>query len=116
YATHLIDEKQELDQEYYVRHRIETVKRIRLTSKTDAFALARMVDEDYEAARWWSRYIAQELNHDLLYMKDLKQHGYTKRMIAVIEPFPSTIAMVDYIFEQILYIGALVAVAYSLCA
>ncbi|NEO96077.1 MAG: hypothetical protein F6K56_40395 [Moorea sp. SIO3G5] len=114
YAGHLTDENHELDEEYYLRHRIETIKRIRMTSKTDALALAHMVDEDYEAARLWGRYTAQELNHDLLFMKDLRQHGYTDEMVAAIEPFPSTMAMIDYLKNQIESIGSLPALAYSI--
>ena len=44
-SLHLIAERQELNDAYYLRHRIETVKRIRLTSRTDALALAKMVDD-----------------------------------------------------------------------
>jgi len=114
YASHLTDENHELDEEYYLRHRIETIKRIRLTSQTDALALAHMVNEDYEAARLWGKYTVQELNHDLLFMKDLKQHGYTEEMVAAIEPFPSTIAMIDYLKTKIESIGSLPALAYSI--
>jgi hypothetical protein len=114
YASHLTENSQELDEEYYLRHRVETIKRIRMTSKTDALALAQMVDEDYEAARLWGRYTAQELNHDLLYMKDLRQHGYTDEMVAAIEPFQSTMAMIEYLTTKIEGIGSLPAVAYSI--
>jgi hypothetical protein len=114
YASHLTEDNQELDEEYYIRHRVETIKRIRMTSKTDALALAHMVDEDYEAARLWGRYTAQELNHDLLYIKDLRQHGYTDEMIAAIEPFQSTMAMIEYLTNKIEGIGSLPAVVYSI--
>jgi hypothetical protein len=116
YADHLIAEDTQIEESYYLRHRVETVKRIRLTSKTDALALACMIDEDYKAARWWSRYIAQELSHDLLYLNDLKKHGVTERDVDAIQPFLSTTAMVDYIEGQIRTIGSLAAVAYSVCA
>ncbi|HKV07937.1 MAG TPA: hypothetical protein VJ725_07370 [Thermoanaerobaculia bacterium] len=114
-ASHLTDERQELDEEYYLRHRIETVKRIRMTSRTDALALASMVDEDYDAARWWSRYVAEELDHDRLYMRDLEKHGYTWEQVAAVEPFPSTQAMLSYLDAKIREMGALPAVAYSVC-
>lgn len=112
-ARRLADPRIPLEDAYYIRHRVETVKRIWLTSQTDALALAAMVDEDYEAARWWSKYIYQELNHDLLYLADLQKHGYTLAQVAVIPAYASTRAMVAYIRSQIKEIGAMAAVAYS---
>jgi heme oxygenase-like protein len=112
-ARHLMDTSAPLDDAYYVRHRIETVRRIRLTSRTDAVALARMVDEDYDAARFWSRYVAEELGHDRLYLKDLARHGYSVEQVMAIPPFPSTVAMLDYLAVEIERVGAMAAVAYS---
>jgi hypothetical protein len=113
-ATHLTDDAQELNEDYYLRHRIETIKRIRMTSRTDALALARMVEEDYEAARWWGHYTAQEMTHDLLYMKDLRQHGLTDEDVAAVQPFSSTVAMLDYLTRNIAEVGSIAAVAYSI--
>jgi hypothetical protein len=114
YANHLADESQELDEDYYLRHRVETIKRIRMTSKTDALALAHMVEEDYDAARLWGRYTVQELNHDLLFLKDLRQHGYTDQLVDETEPFESTVAMLDYLANKIKETGSLAAVSYSI--
>jgi hypothetical protein len=113
FASHLTDD-QELDENYYVRHRVETVKRIRLTARTDALALARMVQEDYSAARKWSRYITEELSHDVLYLRDVRQHGIPEEAALAAPPFPATVAMVRYIEEEIGRVGSLAAVAYSL--
>ncbi|HVG29355.1 MAG TPA: iron-containing redox enzyme family protein [Pyrinomonadaceae bacterium] len=113
YAGHLTG-GDDLDDAYYLRHRVETIRRIRMTSKTDALALFHMVGEDYDAARRWAHYTAQELNHDLLYMKDLRRHGMTDEAVAAVEPFASTAAMVDYLLIMINLTGALPAVAYSL--
>ena len=112
-ARLLADESSQFKEDYYLRHRIETVKRIWLTSQTDALALAAMVDEDYESARWWSKYIYQELNHDLLYIADLSKHGFTLEQIAAVQPYTATLAMVEYIRNQIPRIGSVAAVAYS---
>lgn len=114
HATHLTDETQELDEEYYLRHRVETIWRIRMTSKTDALALARMVEEDYEAARSWARYTVQEMNHDLLFLKDLRGHGYTFETFASINPFDSTRALLSYLTDRIEAEGSIAAVAYSI--
>jgi hypothetical protein len=113
YAAHLTDSTQVLNDAYYVRHRIETIKRIRMTSRTDALALAKMVEEDYESARLWGKYTIQELNHDLLFLADLKEHGYTEKMVMAVPPFASTEALVSYIARQIDAVGSIAAVAYS---
>jgi pyrroloquinoline quinone (PQQ) biosynthesis protein C len=115
FARHLTDKQQELNEAYYLRHRVETIKRIRMTSKTDAIALAAMIEEDYDAARWWSRYVAEELDHDRLYMRDLEKHGYTWEQVDAIEPLPATTAMLEYLQKRIREIGSLAAVAYSVC-
>jgi hypothetical protein len=114
YAGHLIEDSEYFNEAYYLRHRIETVKRIRLTSKTDALALVRMLEEEYDAARWWSRYITEELDHDLLYLKDLSQHGYSEDRVFAVPPFSATLAMIDYLSESIARTGSLPAVAYAI--
>lgn len=114
YASHLTDPDQELDTDYYLRHRVETIKRIRMTSKTDALALACMVEEDYDAARWWSQYVAEELGHDVLFMNDLRQYGYTNDAVEEVEPFQSTKTLLEYLTKNIESTGSLAAVAYSL--
>ncbi|HET9055739.1 MAG TPA: hypothetical protein VFN30_02710 [Chitinophagaceae bacterium] len=113
-ANHLSNMAQSLNERYYIRHRIETVKRIWFTSRTDAISLAEMILEDYEAARWWSKYIHQELNHDLLYLRDLQCHGLSQTDIKNTPPFISTLVMVDYIETEIKRVGSIAAVAYSI--
>ena len=112
-SGHLTEESGPLDENYYIRHRIETVKRIRLTAKTDALALARMIDENYEAARDWSTYTAEELSHDRLYLADLRKHGYTDGQVIATEPFGATSAMLRYLETSIERVGSIAAVAYS---
>lgn len=113
FASHLTDET-DLDVDYYIRHRVETVKRIRFTAKTDALSLAKMVEEDYLASRKWSRYITEELCHDVLFLRDLRKHEMSEEDVFAIAPFPSTLGMVRYIEEEIENVGSLAAVAYSL--
>jgi hypothetical protein len=113
FASHLTDD-QPLNEKYYIRHRIETVRRIRLTAKTDALSLVRMLEEDYTAARKWSRYITEELSHDALFLRDLRKHGITEDVALSTAPFPATLAMTSFIEEEIRRVGSLAAVAYSL--
>ncbi|WP_050810756.1 hypothetical protein [Burkholderia ambifaria] len=114
YAGHLISEEQALDDEYYIRHRIETIKRIVLTARIDALALARMIEEDYESSRLWGRYTADELNHDLLFRRDLHQHGCSNETIDGTLPLVATQNLIVYLSRRLEEIGSLTAVAYSL--
>jgi hypothetical protein len=113
WASHLTSEARPLDSAYYVRHRIETVWRIWLTSRTDALALAHMVDEDYDAARQWGRYTCEELDHDRLYLADLARHGVSESEVKARGPLPATREMLSYLEREIELLGALPAVAYS---
>lgn len=114
FATHLSDPSVPLHGPYYVRHRIETVHRIRLTSRLDALALAAMVREDYESARRWSRYVVDELHHDQLFLDDLAAIGCSADVALGTPPFASTLAMVDELIGAVDRVGGLAAVAYSL--
>jgi hypothetical protein len=110
---HLTGDGEPLDRAYYLRHRIETVRRIRETARTDALALAFMLREDYNAARKWARYTEQELNHDRLYLADLHHHGYTTEQVLAIPPMHSTVLLLQTLESRIQQLGSLPAVAYS---
>jgi hypothetical protein len=112
-VSHLTGDGAPLDRAYYLRHRIETVRRIRETARTDALALACMLREDYEAARKWARYTEQELNHDRLYLADLHRHGYTTDQVLAVPPMHATVLLLDTLEARIRELGSLPAVAYS---
>lgn len=114
YASHLTDPAAELDEEYYLRHRVETVKRIRLTSRIDALALAGMVSVDYASACSWGRYAAEEMSHDRLFLLDLNEHGVTAEEVEAEPILPATSRMVHYLEAELANSGPLAAVAYSL--
>lgn len=111
-APHLTDETP-LNERYYLRHRIETIKRIRMTAHTDALALAAMVHEDYDAARLWARYICVELDHDRMFYDDLAHHGVSRHQVDVTPELPATRALDEYLRRRIARDGAIAAVAYS---
>jgi hypothetical protein len=104
---------QPLHTAYYLRHRIETVHRIRATAKTDALALACMVDEDYDAARLWAHYLEQEMNHDRLFLEDLSRHNISREQVLSTPWFGSTAELVRYLTTRIASYGSLPAVTYS---
>jgi hypothetical protein len=112
-AAHLIDEKEQLDISYYLRHRIETVRRIRATAVTDALALAAMIQEDYGAARQWADYLHTEMNHDRLYLADLQAHGLSETAVLSVPPLPTTDLLIRTLTHRLAELGSLPAVAYS---
>jgi hypothetical protein len=112
-ASHLTDDRP-LNETYYIRHRIETIKRIRLTARTDAIALSLMVEEDYDAARPWARYVCEELDHDTLFFADLATHGITDAAVLAMPLFVATKDMIEYLEREIQKFGSIAAVAYSL--
>lgn len=112
-ASHLNDDSP-LDLNYYLRHRIETIWRIWMTARVDALALAAMITEDYESARQWARYAADELDHDHMFLEDLAQHGITEAHVRATPPFRSTLAMVSEIEREMAAYGSLPALAYAL--
>lgn len=113
YASHLTDAAP-LNHNYYLRHRIETVHRIRQTARIDALALARMVEEDYPAARHWGEYTSEELEHDLLYLSDLATHNINEEQVLSTPLFKSTNDMLAYMAAGLDKWGSLAAVSYSI--
>ncbi|WP_256682483.1 hypothetical protein [Burkholderia ubonensis] len=113
-AGQLADATLPFDTDYYIAHRIETVHRIRLTARTDALALQKMLDEDYDTACRWGDYIVEEMKHDRMFLADLATHGYRKSIIDERPPLKSTRALLDYLEAQIHRVGSVAAVSYSI--
>lgn len=114
YAKHLTENSEELNELYYLRHRIETIKRIRMTAALDALALSKMLSTNYEAARKWAKYTLQEMNHDKMFMGDLKRHGLNEEQVDSVQPMLATVQKGKFLEDKILNWGPLAAVAYSL--
>jgi len=114
HAEHLTDPSTDLDETYYIRHRVETIKRIQMTARTDALALVALIREHYDLARKWAKYTLQEMNHDLMFLRDLKEHGYSQEQVVAIAPFEATKHLGIYLENSINTYGPIAAVAYSL--
>jgi hypothetical protein len=109
----LTDSRFSFDKAYYLRHRIETVHRIRLTARMDALALVRMMEENYEAACRWSRYATEEMQHDKMFLADLARHDLTESVVLSEPPLKSTFALIDFLTKRLEEIGSISVVAYS---
>lgn len=114
-VKHLIDRDTDLNEKYYVRHRIETVKRIYATAKTDALALYNMIDLNYDASRLWAKYLEEEMNHDKLFLLDVGKFGVSKEDVINTAPFNATNELITYLERSMRSEGPISAVAYSVC-
>ncbi len=114
YADHLTNKQHELNEQYYLRHRVETVKRIRMTTSTDALALSQIAKINYPMARKWGLYTVQEMNHDKMFLTDIKKHNLSPEYVNSITPFEATKNMGEYLANVISGGEPLGAVGYSL--
>lgn len=88
FAKHL--EEKTVHPEYYRRHMIEHVWRIRMSRTGQCHVLHAIAKRSPEAAQLYARYQDEEMLHDTLYAQDLESMGVTKERILNTEPFLST--------------------------
>ncbi len=72
FGTHFRDSSQ-ISREYYIRHTIETILRIRLARIADAKVLNVLTRINPIAAKRWANYSQEEMLHDKLFLDDLKR-------------------------------------------
>lgn len=92
-----------LDLEYYKRHNIETVLRIRLKRIVDAYAIRYFTKHDPVHAKAWAHYTDDEMLHDALFVRDLEAVGVPKAAIYAQEPLLATKLLMGYLLYGIEY-------------
>jgi len=88
YANHL--EGKDVNSQWYRRHTMEHVWRIRLSRVAHCRALQAIAKVSPEAAQLYGEYQADEMNHDVLFMQDCKAMGVTQVELESTEPFLAT--------------------------
>ncbi|WP_299003192.1 iron-containing redox enzyme family protein [uncultured Shewanella sp.] len=88
YANHL--ESKDINSEWYRRHTLEHVWRIRLSRSAHCKALHAITKVSPEAAQLYAEYQADEMNHDTLFWEDCEALGITKEELLSTEPFLAT--------------------------
>jgi hypothetical protein len=114
YARHQL-ESVDIDIEYYKRHNIETILRLRRKRTVDALAIRYFTKVDPVAAKAWAHYTDDEMLHDKLFAADLAKVGVEKEEIYSTEPMLSTKLLTGYLQYGIEYEGtplALIASVY----
>ncbi|MGQ0576056.1 MAG: iron-containing redox enzyme family protein [Pseudonocardia sp.] len=78
------------DREYYVRHLVETLLRIRLNNVVDSYALYRAATRNDPLAPALVRYLAEEWGHEHMFMRDLRRFGLTEAQVDAMSVLRST--------------------------
>ena len=89
--------------EYYKRHNIETVLRIRRKRTVDAYAIRYFTLHDPRAAAAWCKYAEEEMLHDHMFLRDLAKVGVTADEAYATEPFQATKMMMGYLLYGMEY-------------
>ncbi|MFF4541705.1 hypothetical protein [Streptomyces aureus] len=87
----------ELNLDYYKRHNIETILRLRRKRTVDALAIKYFTKADPVQAKAWAHYTDDEMLHDRLFAADLAKVGVTKDQIYSTEPLLSTKLLTGYL-------------------
>jgi len=87
--------------EYYKRHLIETIWRMRLLRVAESKALAQIAKQNSLAARSCANYERKEIKRDELFFQNLKVSGISREMVLATEPYLST-KMLSRFFSYLL--------------
>lgn len=113
YARHFL-EAENLDMEYYKRHTIETILRIRRKRTIDAHTIHYFTLHNPAAAKEWAEYTDDEMLHDRLFLADLARVGVEASEVYSTEPFFATKLLNGYFLYCMEFEGSpLAAIASS---
>lgn len=87
--------------EYYKRHLMETVLRIRLNNEVDAYCLYKISKGNTRLAQLLAQYLAEELGHENFFINDLKTFGIDLETLNNTKPFFSTNKLIGYLYHAI---------------
>lgn len=90
-----------IDRDYYIRHTIETILRIRLARMADARLILLFTKQDPLTARKWAEYAADEMLHDRLFLADLNRLGVAAEDVYGTAPLLSTRLLQGYLYYSI---------------
>ena len=92
----LTDKKVNLN--YYKRHNIEIILRLRMKRWIDALTIHYFTKHDPALAKKWSKYTEDEMLHDRMFAKDLEAVGVKHDEIYNTEPFFATKLLQGYFY------------------
>ncbi len=96
FARHLMS-SDEINIEYYKRHTIEIILRLRMKRTCDALAIRYFTKKDPIRAKQWSHYADDEMLHDTqFFARDLEKLGVTLDEIYATDPLFTTKLLTGY--------------------
>lgn len=112
YGQHQLNGEQ-INLDYYRRHNIETILRLRRKRTIDALALRYFTKVDPVTAKAWAHYTDDEMLHDRLFAADLEKVGVSVEQIYSTEPLLATKLLTGYLQYGIEYDGTPLALITS---
>ncbi len=102
-----------VDIDYYKRHTIEIILRLRLKRSIDALTIHYFTKTNPGLAKLWAKYTEDEMLHDSLFAKDLERLGVSSDEIYGKQPLLSTKLLQGYFYYGLEHEGRPLA---SLCS
>lgn len=102
-----------IEEEYYKRHIIETVIRIRLNNELDAYCLHKIDQNNGYVFGSLAKYLAEEYGHGTLFLSDLIKLGVSQEEALETPPFLSTQLLIGYIYLMINKNGAIAGISWN---
>jgi hypothetical protein len=90
-----------IEPQYYQRHLLETILRIRLNNEVDAYGLYKIGYKDNKLAATLARYLAEEYGHEGMFLRDLERFGLSKDQVDATRVFPATEKLIGYLYFAI---------------
>lgn len=97
FSEHLLKSR-DINLEYYKRHNIEIILRLRLKRTIDALTIHYFTKRDPKLAKIWCQYTDDEMLHDKMFAKDLEAVGVLKDEIYNTDPMFSTKLLQGYFY------------------
>jgi len=104
-AARYLSSSRNIDKELFKRHTVETILRIRLARIADSKAIQHFTKTDPFLAQKWSEYSAEEMLHDRLFLKDLKNLGMTEEEVYATPPLLATRLLQGYLYYTLEHEG-----------
>lgn len=102
-----------MHKDYYIRHLVETVLRIRLNNEVDAYCLYNIAAKDNLLAAKFSFYLAEEYGHEGMFIADLAEFGLSKDELDAMDPLFSTQKLIGYMYVLIKQKGPLASIVWN---
>jgi hypothetical protein len=105
-AVRYLASSKQVDVELFKRHTVETILRIRLARIADSKAILLFTKNDPVAAHKWAKYMEEEMLHDKLFLKDLKNVGMEEAQVYGADPLLATKLLQGYLYYTLEHEGA----------